>query len=478
MIRRIHVALFILLATLSIGVLGDGTAVGIVLNGQPVAVNSATGMPYIDSSSRVMVPLRVVLEKAGAHVTYDNANRLAIVTTESKEILVPIDRGFVVVNGTNRPNDAPARIVNGRTYLPIRIVMEALGYTVSWDSAGNRVVIVSGADTETPVPPVVTEAPVVEAVPNTVGNSSSNLYNGGLITRENQWLYYINFDDGERLWRVDLTTGKANAVSERRAASVNVVDGWAYYRQQASYGVWELYRTKGDGTGNELVVTYNIEWLKVEGDTIYYYQSSPAGLFSRKVKEGYSTKVLDGKMIGISMEDGYFYYALEDEDASNSAVKTYDIIRYKMSNMMNSKIRRIKTAEEQPLAIVIGGRLLYTDYENAGQLYSMSVDGGISQQLTSQKAYNVGGSGTTYYTVFPSTNNALHRVFADGSPMVRLGDDWVASYYFNPSIHLIGDYVFYLDRRGTSTNKWVKVNPLTKVTKVVEKPEDMMLKDR
>lgn len=181
--RALCVLILAMLAAMLPGaaVLADGIAID--LNGKAIETNGDTGIPFMDPAGRVMVPLRVVAEQAGALVAYDAANRLARVSTEKAEVLVPVDRGFVVVNGVNKPNDAPAQIRNGRTYLPIRIVMEALGYTVDWDASATRVLISGQTSTGGPVEPAPATPAEVPAV-NKAGNSSINLYNGGLITRK------------------------------------------------------------------------------------------------------------------------------------------------------------------------------------------------------------------------------------------------------------------------------------------------------
>lgn len=143
----------------------------------------------------------------------------------------------------------------------------------------------------------------------------------------------MNFSDGERLWRVDVITGKANAISSRRAASVNVINGWAYYRQQNISGAWELVRAKGDGTAEDPIIHYNVTWLKVEGDTIYYYQTNPAGLYKRELSSLFSTKVLDTTMTGISLDKGFLYYAEPGDDAQLNVVKYWEVVGYDLKDL-------------------------------------------------------------------------------------------------------------------------------------------------
>jgi len=54
----------------------------------------------------------------------------------------------IVVNGSTLISDKEPFIVDGTTYVPIRLVAEATGATVDWDAAGGRVVITTKASTD------------------------------------------------------------------------------------------------------------------------------------------------------------------------------------------------------------------------------------------------------------------------------------------------------------------------------------------
>ncbi len=101
--------------------------------------------PFIDASSRTMVPLRAVAEALGLAVTWDGQAREAVFTDGTKTLAFPIgsteartgDGGTVVM-------DTAAVIVGGRTYAPIRYLAEYFGYQVSWDG-NTRTVLLTGA---------------------------------------------------------------------------------------------------------------------------------------------------------------------------------------------------------------------------------------------------------------------------------------------------------------------------------------------
>lgn len=113
--------------------------VNILLNGKTVEFNENSGFPYIDDNNRTMVPLRATMESAGFVVGYDENAKTAIIITEHNRIEVPIGTNKVYVNNTLKTNDTDAVVKNGRTYLPIRIILEAAHYTVEWDNNTNSV---------------------------------------------------------------------------------------------------------------------------------------------------------------------------------------------------------------------------------------------------------------------------------------------------------------------------------------------------
>ena len=98
--------------------------------------------PVIDpSSNRTLVPMRAILEQLGASVSWDAATSTATAVKGGTIITIQNNADTITVNGTAQPIDAPARIVNDRTVLPVRAISEAFGLTVGWDAAANTVAI-------------------------------------------------------------------------------------------------------------------------------------------------------------------------------------------------------------------------------------------------------------------------------------------------------------------------------------------------
>lgn len=91
---------------------------------------------------RTMLPIRVVAENLGATVTWNEPEQSVTITMGDKEIVIYIGQSFALVDGCPVELDSPAFIANDRAYLPMRFVAENLGATVTWDDANQTVTIV------------------------------------------------------------------------------------------------------------------------------------------------------------------------------------------------------------------------------------------------------------------------------------------------------------------------------------------------
>ena len=94
---------------------------------------------------RTLVPIREVFEELGFHVEWDPAAQaVTLVRTEydvSDVAVIIIGSEVFTINGEEFTLDVPAQIIGGSTVLPIRAVLEGLGYYVGWNAATNTVQI-------------------------------------------------------------------------------------------------------------------------------------------------------------------------------------------------------------------------------------------------------------------------------------------------------------------------------------------------
>ena len=97
----------------------------------------------IIQKDRTFLPIRLVAETLGATVSWSEADQAVTIVKGDTTIVIYIGQAFALVNGEPVELDAPAFIANDRTYLPVRFVAENLGATVTWNDVENTVTIVA-----------------------------------------------------------------------------------------------------------------------------------------------------------------------------------------------------------------------------------------------------------------------------------------------------------------------------------------------
>lgn len=216
--------LFLHLFLCAFFLLGSATSVhaasvGVTIDGEAVSFTDASGSPFLDAANRTQVPFRKTMETFGATVSWDQDKQTAIAQKNGITVKVPIGAYYIEKNGDRIANDTAALIRDGRTYLPIRKVLEAFGATVSWNAAQNSVAVATdGAGTDLPA-----QLPAPNPEPASTGYFNSNDLSKGLI--------HVTASDG----------GKLKVMIEK--------NGVKYTYDQNSAGVKETYPLQlGNGT--------------------------------------------------------------------------------------------------------------------------------------------------------------------------------------------------------------------------------------
>ena len=93
---------------------------------------SFTVAPNIENG-RTLVPVRFFFERAGANVAWNADENSCTLTYNDKMVKVYIDSNIAEVNGIKKEIDVPARLISGKTMLPLRFISEEFGFNVSYD---------------------------------------------------------------------------------------------------------------------------------------------------------------------------------------------------------------------------------------------------------------------------------------------------------------------------------------------------------
>lgn len=119
------------------------SGINVVVDGKEIAFDQ----PPVIEDSRVLVPLRAIFEALDTNVNYEEISKSVSARKGDRVVSLKIgDDGMTVYDGEDAQNvklDVPAKIMNGRTMVPVRAVSEGLDASVKWDGETKTVYVES-----------------------------------------------------------------------------------------------------------------------------------------------------------------------------------------------------------------------------------------------------------------------------------------------------------------------------------------------
>ena len=115
--------------------------ISVFVNGEPLGFD----VPPIIENERTLVPMRAIFEALGAEVSWDNDTATVTAKKDGDTLKISIGSNILYKNGKATELDAPAKIVNERTLVPVRAVAESFEANVDWDGEKQSVLITAAA---------------------------------------------------------------------------------------------------------------------------------------------------------------------------------------------------------------------------------------------------------------------------------------------------------------------------------------------
>lgn len=134
-------------------VIADGTTQDFTLTmqiGNPIMtvdgiekeIDPGMGTTPIILNDRTLIPVRAVVEEIGGTVGWNGETQEVTLTYGQDTILLTIDNTTAYLNGAAQTLDIAPTVINDRTMLPIRFIAESFGYDVDWSGETQTVTII------------------------------------------------------------------------------------------------------------------------------------------------------------------------------------------------------------------------------------------------------------------------------------------------------------------------------------------------
>jgi hypothetical protein len=113
------------------------------VNGVEKEIDPGYGTKPIVIEGRTVLPIRAIMESLGGNVGWVQDEKKITIDLDGSNISMWLNKKDYYVNGAKQTLDVAPVSINSRTLLPLRPVLENLGYTVYWNNALKAVIIVS-----------------------------------------------------------------------------------------------------------------------------------------------------------------------------------------------------------------------------------------------------------------------------------------------------------------------------------------------
>ena len=100
-------------------------------------------VPPTTIDGRTMVPMRVIFEELGAEIEWNASSQSITATRDDINIVLMLNATRMYINSIPFRIDAPATEINGRTFVPLRVIADAFGADVEWDGIARTASIYS-----------------------------------------------------------------------------------------------------------------------------------------------------------------------------------------------------------------------------------------------------------------------------------------------------------------------------------------------
>jgi hypothetical protein len=116
------------------------------VNGKVIPIDSESKITPIIDGGRTLIPIRAVVESLGGYVSWDKNEKKITLLLDKNKVEMWVGKNTALVNGketyidSSNPNVMP-KIINGRTFVPLRFVAEFLGAQVDWDEKTQTIII-------------------------------------------------------------------------------------------------------------------------------------------------------------------------------------------------------------------------------------------------------------------------------------------------------------------------------------------------
>lgn len=111
------------------------------VNGVDKEIDTGKETAPVIINNRTFLPVRSIIEEIGGDVSWNKSAKEITLSYNGNTIILNIDNTTAYLNNQSYTLDAAPVIINDRVFLPIRFIAESFDFDVEWNEAENTVII-------------------------------------------------------------------------------------------------------------------------------------------------------------------------------------------------------------------------------------------------------------------------------------------------------------------------------------------------
>lgn len=267
-----------------------------------------------------------------------------------------------------------------------------------------------------------------------------NVGNGGLLDCDENYIYYINTGDGNKIYKKNSAGTENYVISDDNAGFLSVYGEWVYYCNYSDGG--KIYKVKTDGTRRQKVTDNKGTYLNASEDKLYYVNASYGGKVYSVDSAGNSNKLSDDEASYLVLGDNKkLFYSNINENKNLYKIDDYGY-KYRVDDYYGNPANYVNAS--------INSQIAYYS-SNDGSIYRsgdptnpLKIRIQTTSGLIDDKASNINVSNTTIYYKSLKDGGKLYKVGTNGGIAQKLADmsvDGIFVYYKSD-----GDDVYFTSK--------------------------------
>lgn len=263
-------------------------------------------------------------------------------------------------------------------------------------------------------------------VEETIGNTSGNIINLGIVAEKDGWIFYSNYSDGGKLYKATKDGKNITKISDDNAYYINVVGDFIYYAN--TLDELKLYKIKTDGTNRTKILEVSAEQITVVNDWIYFINDLEEFKIYKVKTDGTAlTKINNDASVNLNVKDEFIYYSNLSDDGKIYKIRIDGIGRTKVNNDTSAFIN------------VIDEWIYYVNVSDNQYVYKIKANGTERTRVFNEPATFLNVTNDSIYYLDFLNEGRVYKRDLNGSSESRKLQAWE----FGLFINVIDNLVFY-----------------------------------